>query len=125
MKKTIVALLITASSLSAFADHSLKHAMNDSIEIKSAVVAAITAKKVVCDLKNTIQMKATVANASWRQVALCYKTKKDQMRATADLATGNSGLGIYGTAAEAILDVEYSQNSTTYKMEKIISVNIK
>lgn len=124
MKKLLMALALTASSM-AFADHSLKTAMDQGSAIRSAVTSAIKSKEVVCDLDHSLQMEPTMIGAAWRQVALCYGTAEELAAANKTLTTGNQFGGIYGLTVKAILDVEYSENAKTSKYDKVISISLK
>lgn len=124
MKKLLMVLALSASSM-AFADHGLDLAMKDSAQIKTAVQTAIKKKGVVCDVKNSIQMAATVKGAAWRQVALCYPNKEMMKVANDTLAAGNSLGGAYGIPASTILDIEYSENTKTSRYDKVMSLTLK
>lgn len=126
MKKILMALVLTLATSSAFADHSLASAMQDSAEINSAVRAAMKAKKVVCATDLSLQMtsKASRGQETWRQVALCFSSKKSMEQTLDVLAKGNNFGGLYGLNVDAILDVTYtwSEEATA---QKIVSISLK
>ena len=125
MKAILLSAVITLSTISAFADHSLLYAMNSNSLVGGTIQDAISAKKVVCDLDHSMQMSVPSKgeNEAWRQVALCFATQKDMEAATEVLKKGNEFGGLYGIPATAVLDVTYSFENAMAK--KILKLSLK
>ena len=120
MKKLLMVLALTASSM-AFADHSLKDAMNMDASFAQTINDTIAAKRVYCNLEESLQLKVKgyqAMNAN-RQVALCYDTKEALQKEQEMLKNGNPFGTIYGLSASSILTVEYKRKDVTDGSTKV------
>lgn len=132
MKNLLTAFVITATSLTAFADHSLKDQMQNSKQVALAVMTQIKKAGVVCDTERSMQMLGKIngkavydsngMSKAFRQVAFCYKTKKAMESDSETLRNGNEFGGIYALNASAILDVTYTYGSKT---SSVIEISLK